>query len=135
MKPTITTPARQCTVAILITYCTLTLPAAAELVEVRLKRGEPVGKRLAVAPGELAELCAALQRGARVSWNFRADSAMDFNIHYHIESRVEYPEKREAVSTASGRLAVDVDQGYCWTWTNRSNAPISVDVTLQELDR
>jgi hypothetical protein len=130
-----TRPARQCTVATLIIYCTLTLLAAAELVEVKLTPGKPVGKRLAVAPGEFAELCTPLQRGASVSWNFRADSAMDFNIHYHVEKRVEYPEKREAVSKASGRLAVDVDQGYCWMWTNRSNAAISVDVTLQELGR
>lgn len=43
--------------------------------------------------------------------------------------------QRENVQRADGRLVVDVDQDYCWTWTNRSAEPLAVDVTLTETGR
>ena len=109
--------------------------AAAELIEVKLAPGSPVERRLSVAPGKFAELCSALQRGQVVSWQFRSDTATDFNIHYHVDNRVEYPEKRKNVKDADGRLVIEIDQDYCWMWTNRSAATIGVDVTLKEMGR
>lgn len=109
--------------------------ASAELIEIKLAPGEAVEKRLTVAPGKFAELCSALQRGQAVAWQFRADAAMDFNIHYHVDKRVEYPEQRKNIKDASGRLVIEVDQGYCWMWTNRSLTPVVVDVMLRETSR
>lgn len=110
-------------------------PAAAELFEVKLKPGEAAVKQFTVAPGKFAELCAAVRQGQSVAWQFRADAAMDFNIHYHIEQRVEYPEQRKAVDNASGHLMVMVDQSYCWMWSNRSAAPIVLNVVMEEVGR
>lgn len=104
--------------------------AFAELIEVKLSSGETVEKQLTVAPGKFVELCSALQRGQVVAWQFRADPATDFNIHYHVDKQVEYPEKREEVRVASGRLTANVDQSYCWTWRNRSATPIALEVRL-----
>ena len=109
--------------------------AAAELVEVTLAPGQAVEKRLAVAPGKFAELCSALRRGQVVLWQFRGDAATDFNIHYHVDKRVEYPEQRTNIKDASGRLVIESEQGYCWMWTNRSTAPVVVEVTLKETSR
>ncbi len=116
--------------AIAIACAILAGPAAAELVEVKLAPGETVEKRLTVGPGKFAELCTALQRGQVVMWQFRADAAIDFNIHYHVDKRVEYPEQRKDVKDANGRLAVALDQDYCWMWTNKSGSSIEADVTL-----
>ncbi|MDP9131336.1 MAG: hypothetical protein M3N35_13220 [Candidatus Binatota bacterium] len=109
--------------------------ATAELVEVRLAPGTIVERRLTMAPGKFAELCSDLQRGQTVSWQFRANAAMDFNIHYHVDKHVEYPEQRKNVKDASGNLVIEVDQGYCWMWTNRSATQVAVDVTLREIGR
>ena len=104
---------------------------AAELVEVKLIPGEKTEKRLVVAPGKFAELCSVLQRGQVISWQFRADPAANFNIHYHVGQQVEYPVRREQVRVANGRLAAEIDQTYCWMWTNRSDTPVAIEVSLQ----
>lgn len=109
--------------------------AAAELIDVKLTPGSPVEKQLTIAAGKFAELCAALKRGQTVSWRFRSEAATDFNIHYHVDQRVEYPEQRKDVKDAGGRLTAQIDEGYCWMWTNRSATPIAVEVHLNDSDR
>lgn len=105
--------------------------AAAELIEVKLAPGTVVDKRLVVAAGKFAELCSPLKQGQVVLWQFGADAASDFNIHYHLDKKVEYPEQRRNIKDADGRLVIEVDQDYCWMWTNRTGSPIAVDVTLK----
>lgn len=105
--------------------------AAAELIEVKLAPGTVIDKRLVVAVGKFAELCSPLKQGQVVLWQFGADAASDFNIHFHVGKKVEYPEQRRNIKEADGRLVIDVDQDYCWMWTNRTGSPIAVDVTLK----
>ena len=109
--------------------------AAAEVIELKLAPDSAAEKRLTVAAGKFAELCTTLRRGRVVTWQFKADAITDFNIHYHVGQRVEYPEQLSKVKDAGGRLLVDVDQAYCWMWTNRSAAPITIEVTLEEASR
>ena len=110
----------------------MALPAVAEVIEVKLGPGVTLEKRLILQPGKFAELCADLKSGQTVAWRFNAAASTDFNIHYHVGKQVEYPERREGVSNASGRLVVGSDQGYCWMWINRSAVPIALDVALSD---
>ncbi len=109
--------------------------ATAEVIEVKLAPDSVLKKQLTVPPGKFSELCATLRRGRVVAWQFRADAPTDFNIHYHVDKRVEYPEQLTKVKDAGGRLLVEVDQSYCWMWTNRSAAMVAVEVTLKETNR
>ncbi len=122
-------------VIVAVTCAGLAGSAAAEVIEVKLAPDSVLERQLAVPPGKFAELCATLRRGRVVAWQFRADAPTDFNIHYHVEKRVEYPEQLTKVKDASGRLLVEVDQAYCWMWTNRSPAMVAVEVTLKETGR
>jgi Spy/CpxP family protein refolding chaperone len=45
------------------------------------------------------------------------------------------PEQRKNAKDANGTLVIGIDQDYCWMWTNRSTAPIAIDVTLREASR
>lgn len=109
--------------------------AAAEVSEVKLTPGAIVEKRLSVQPGKFVEVCAALKSTQAVAWKFRADGSTDFNIHYHVDKQVEYPEKRVDVSAADGHLTAGVDQIYCWMWSNRSHTPVVLDVHLSAARR
>jgi hypothetical protein len=111
-------------------FAALTGPVAAELIEVKLTSDAIVEKQLTIAPGKFVEVCSPLQRGQVVLWQFRADTAIDFNVHFHVGERVHYPEQRPNIHAAGGRLSVEVDQGYCWMWSSRSNAPVVVDAKL-----
>ena len=83
-----------------------------------------------IAAGKFAELCAKLDAGARVQWSFAADAPLDFNIHYHVGNRVEYPAKADGSRRESGVLVTPQAQDYCWMWTNRGATPSEVKVTL-----
>jgi hypothetical protein len=121
--------------AVALSCAGFALLANAELVEVLLKPSEAVEKRFAVQPEKFAELCAALKRNQTVNWQFRTSTAMDFNIHYHVGERVEYPDKREGVSHANGSVTAKVDQSYCWMWINRATTSGTVEVRLIEAAR
>ena len=111
-------------------FAALTGPVAAELIEVKLTPDAIVEKQLTIAPGKFVELCSPLQRGQVVRWQFRAAAGVDFNVHFHVGERVHYPEQRPNIRAADGRLSVEVDQGYCWMWSSRSNAPVVIDANL-----
>ena len=85
-----------------------------------------------IAPKKFLEICGALKKGETIAWQFKGSAATDFNIHYHVGKKVSYPQKRNGVASASGKLAVPIDQDYCWMWTNQSTEPINMSVTLKK---
>jgi hypothetical protein len=96
-------------------------PAAlAEVVDIDWGARGRFERSLAVPPGKFVEVCGKLAEGARVRWQYAADAALDFNVHYHSGKDVIYPAKRDAAAKASGTLDVAVGQDYCWMWTNKS---------------
>lgn len=107
------------------------LPAHAELVPLKWNAQGHHVQRLRVPPGKFAELCGPLTQGAQVSWHFRADAPLDFNIHYHAGEQVVTPDEARATAHRRGRLAVPATQDYCWMWTNRAAQVATLHVDLQ----
>ncbi len=85
-----------------------------------------------VAPGKFAELCGPLPAGAKVQWQFEAGAALDFNIHYHQGREVHYPAKEPGRAASNGVLETQHAQDYCWMWTNRHTAPVTLRATLHK---
>lgn len=84
-----------------------------------------------IAPGKFVELCGKLPAGLKLRWDFHADQPLDFNVHYHLGKQVVFPFKRNAVTQAGDTLDARTEQDYCWMWTNKSQAPATLSVTLQ----
>ncbi|HEX2011322.1 MAG TPA: hypothetical protein VJN44_10325 [Roseateles sp.] len=103
----------------------------AEIVDIRWDSAQAFAHRQLLAPGRFAELCGPLARGQIIVWSFKADAPQDFNIHYHEGKDVVYPEQRKQVAEAEGRLEVALDQSYCWMWSNKSDMPVALQVSLQ----
>jgi hypothetical protein len=55
---------------------------------------------------------------------------VDFNIHYHVGKDAVFPVKQTQISSGRDTLNVTAAQDYCWMWTNKSNAPVSLAVDL-----
>jgi hypothetical protein len=105
--------------------------ARADLVDLVWTPAGSFERQLSVAPGKFAELCGALAEEQSVQWSFEASSALDFNIHYHQGEDVVYPARANGAARSNGTLTVDSAQGYCWMWTNKSAAPVTLQVRLQ----
>ncbi len=93
---------------------------------------QPVAKSFAhtVKPKGIAEECLRLPADASVGYAFDASGPVDFNIHFHRGSDVEYPVKSDQVRQADARFTAPSTQEYCLMWTNRTAAPLAVTGTL-----
>ncbi len=109
--------------------------AGAEIVDIRWDPQGRFAHRTEIAAGKFVELCGKLSAGQQVHWRFDAGAVLDFNVHYHVGKNVEYPTKLAAVARANETLAVKIDQDYCWMWSNKSAAPVSMGAELQRAAR
>ena len=83
-------------------------------------------------PGKFVEVCGKLSKGQAIAWRFQADAPMNFNIHHHEGKKVEFPAKLDGATAAEGKLAVAVNQDYCWMWSNKSDKAGSLTLSLQQ---
>ncbi|MBL8276381.1 MAG: hypothetical protein JNL93_06765 [Pelomonas sp.] len=117
----------------LLILAALLLPfgANADIVDLKWDKGAFVhaGK---IAPKKFVEICGKLAKGEQVGWQFTANGPTNFNIHYHVGKDVTYPERRNAVDKGDGTLAVTLDQDYCWMWTNKGEAEVTLEVRLRK---
>ena len=104
--------------------------ARADIIDIAWNEQGRFERRVSVAPGKFAEACGKLARADSVAWRFEASGPLNFNIHYHEGKDVRYPERRDALAGASGRLQVALDQDYCWMWTNKSGQAVDLNVLL-----
>lgn len=105
--------------------------ARAEPVDIRWDAKQRFERAFEVLPGKFAEVCGKLSRGQAIAWRFEANGAVDFNVHYHDGGRVVFPAKQDAVTRAADTLEVNLDQDYCWMWTNKSADTVRLQLGLQ----
>ena len=86
--------------------------------------------RAQVAAGKFVEVCGKLASGDGVRWSFTAAAPVDFNIHYHVGKDAVFSTSQSQVAVGRDTLNVTLAQDYCWMWTNKGSAPISLAVDL-----
>ena len=89
--------------------CLLLLGSAA------LAKDHPI--RLTIAPGKVAEVCMPLNAGDTLRWRFKANAALDFNLHHHVGKDVVMAVGRRAVQADKAELAIDQSNEWCLMWT------------------
>lgn len=109
----------------------LPVAARAEVVDIAWDAAGRFEKQLTVAPGKFAEVCGKLNPPADVQWQFSVNVPLNFNIHYHEGKAVKFPAKQDGVAEGSGKLGVEIQQDYCWMWTNKSASAARLQIKLQ----
>jgi len=102
----------------------------AEIVDVKWDAGGRFERRLEIPGGKFVELCEKLAPGAKVRWRFDAPATLNFNVHYHAGKDVRYPARQDGVQRGQGTLDVTSAHDYCWMWTNKGPAAVSLNVQL-----
>lgn len=118
-------------IAIAAATAGLSAPAFAQLVPVEWDATGQFAKEIPVPAGKFVEVCEKLSKGTKVNWSFDTSTPMNFNIHYHEGKEVRYPAKKDQVAKDSGTLAVDLDQDYCWMWSNKATTQASLKLVLK----
>jgi hypothetical protein len=106
--------------------------AQAELIEMVWDGEQRFSRQVELAPARFVEVCGKLSANEAVAWQFEATGSLDFNVHYHQGKEVRFPAKQEGVARLQGELEVDVDQNYCWMWTNKTRTPVRLSLALKK---
>jgi hypothetical protein len=72
-----------------------------------------------LAPQKDHEVCTHMEKGETRRYNWKSDTAVDFNIHHHKGGEVMYPVKRAAMRGDGGSFTARAADEYCWMWTAR----------------
>lgn len=112
----------------------LVLPAGAiaKIVDLSFAADGQFEHAESVPAGKFLEVCGKLDRGDRVAWSFQAAAPVDFNVHYHVGEKVEYPERRSAVETLQGNFEAPLPQHFCWMWRNTGKTDVKVAATFRK---
>ena len=123
---------RNTRVSCLLAAATLAGPALAgsHIVDIDWSADGRFAHKAQIAAGKFVEVCGKLAVGEGVRWNFAAGAPVDFNIHYHVGKEAVFPAKQAQISSGRDTLNVTVAQDYCWMWTNKGSAPVSLTVDL-----
>lgn len=106
--------------------------AHAELIDIQWDGNGRFEKTTTVEPGKFAEFCSSLSKGQSITWVFKTESPMNFNIHYHEGKKVEFPAKIDGALAAHGELLLLLDHHYCWMWANKTDKAGQLTLTLQK---
>jgi hypothetical protein len=77
-----------------------------------------------VSPGSVHEECVKLAKGESRKYEWSANAALDFNIHYHEGKEVFYPVKKDSAMKDKGTFRAKIAQDYCWMWTAKTPAKV-----------
>ena len=77
---------------------------------------------LTLEPGKMHEECLRIEAGGKRRFHWKSDAPVDFNIHYHRQTEVFYPVKRDGMRTDGGTFLAKTGEDYCWMWTARDKA-------------
>ena len=104
--------------------------ARAEIVDIRWSGDGRFMHRGTLAAGKFVEVCGMLPARTEVRWGFESGASLDFNVHYHVGKEVVFPSMLTAVAAARDILVTEIEQHYCWKWSNKSAAPVALAVNL-----
>lgn len=121
--------------SLLLTLASAVASAAeADLVSIAWSADGRFAHEATVPPAKFVEVCGQLPAGTNVDWAFDAAAPLNFNIHFHEGKQVRYPAKQDQVAKADGTLRAQVDQDYCWMWTNKTPRPATLKLTLKRTE-
>ena len=86
----------------------------------------PLPFALQVQSGKAGEECFELARGERISYQFEASVALEFNLHTHRAGRVVTPVLVAGTQEQAGTFTAPYVGEYCMTWTNRRSVPAAI---------
>ena len=80
----------------------------------------------AIAANRLHEECFPMKAGERVTFSFKSNEVIDFNIHYHNQNKVHYPLKIEKITALAKTVQVTKKSVYCLMWKNNQKRTTTI---------
>ncbi len=89
-------------------------------------------RQLVIAPMKMAEDCFPSQPGYQYRYQFSASKKLDFNVHYHVGSKMlNLVEERTQQKT--GEFEITLDRPYCLMWHNHGSDSVELDYQISQI--
>ncbi len=108
-------------------FCT---SVTAAIVDIKFDAQGRFAHEVEMPVGKTVEVCGALKAGVAVDWSFKNTAPLNFNIHFHKGEAVSYPFQQKGASNLAQKFTPEIEQDYCWMWTNRNLEPVKLNVAL-----
>lgn len=105
--------------------------AGPSIVDIRWDANGRFVHQAEVPADKFLEVCGALPLGQRINWRFQGSAPTNFNIHYHLGKETVYAVQLTGVREAAQALQVQVEQEYCWMWSNKTAAAATLSLELR----
>ena len=84
-------------------------------------------------PGVVFERCVTLPSDDTLSYSFKADQPVVFDVHYHRDALVSYARRKRTVISEAGQYDSTSLRDYCLTWHNTSRKAIRLSWRYQAI--
>jgi hypothetical protein len=82
--------------------------------------------KVTLEPKKIHEECMRLEPGETRKYQWKADVAVHFNIHYHRGDDVFYPVRKDTARGHNGTFKAKAAEDYCWMWSAR-DVPATIE--------
>lgn len=108
-------------------FATLSLLTAA-LISQAAAQGAKHHTYVTTHKDEVGEVCPELKAGQTLNFKFKSSEDVEFNLHYHLDDKVEYPIKPQTLKSINKSYKAPIDQTYCLMWKGISEKPSKIQV-------
>lgn len=77
-------------------------------------------------PSAIHEDCFEMEPGDILDYSFESSKRVNFNIHYHEDSKIFYGIEKNGVISDKGQFYSKIKQYYCLMWTNPEKERLSL---------
>lgn len=82
---------------------------------------------------DIGEICPEMETGQTLSFDFKSNHEVEFNLHYHEGEKVTYPIEPHKVTTLEQSYTAPMKQTYCLMWKGLDAEPSKIKVNYQIL--
>lgn len=92
------------------------------------KKAEDTGKTIDyIDPHTGYESCLEASPDKVITYSFTSSEPLNFNLHYHENGDVQYPVKKNQITSDSGTYHPELTTYFCLMWTNKSEESIRIE--------
>ncbi|PXF63140.1 energy transducer TonB [Kangiella spongicola] len=84
---------------------------------------------------DIGEICPEMNAGQTLSFDFKSNNEVEFNLHYHEGEKVSYPIEPHKVTSLQQSFEAPIKQTYCLMWKGLSEEPAKIKLNYQILPK
>ena len=77
---------------------------------------------------DIGEICPEMNAGQTLSFDFKSNNEVEFNLHYHEGEKVSYPIEPHKVESLKQSYKAPIKQTYCLMWKGINKEPSKIKV-------